>query len=627
MPVPSAAIPNRSWASTSLMAGLLVLATLLAYQPVWRAEFIWDDDAVITANALVKGGWPGLRDIWASTKFHDYVPLALTSFWLEWRLWGDHAAGYHVVNVLLHSCSAVLLWRVLRRLRVPGAGLAAAIFALHPVNVASVAWITERKNTLAMFLYLASLLCYLRFDVTRSRSDRDDPSGADRLAPLWYGLSLLSFALALLSKTAVAPLPVVLLGLAWWQRGRIGLKDLLWSVPYGAVATAAVLLLLGFHHRAVGASLLDVNDASLAARLAGAGWAVWFYLYKAIIPLGLSFVYVRWRVDPNALLSYVPDLLLLFVLAVCWRYRRGWGRAAVFGLVYFLVMLLPVLGFVNIYFMRFSLVADHWQYFAIIGPIALAAAGLTGAAQAWNGAKRGLAAALGTALVLTLGALTWRQACVYADQQTLWLDTIAKNPTCWMAHNNLGNVLADKGRIDEAIHQYREALRIQPTNADAHNNLGAALSRKGDIKGGIAEFQETIRWQPDHAGAHYNLGAALDGLGQTDAAIRHYRESLRFKPAQSGAHYSLGTALLRKGQTDEAIRELQETLRLQPGNADARVSLGTALTLKGRVDEAIILLREALRLQPNDPYAKHNLAKALEWLSKSNTPAASPRKP
>ena len=395
-----------------LIGALLVLATVLAYQPVWHAGFVWDDDALLTANPLVQTGWPGLRDIWSGTKYHDFVPLTLTTFWVEWHLWADDPLGYHLVNVALHALSAVLLWRVLKRLSIPGAALAAAFFAVHPVNAESVAWIAERKNTLAMVFYLVSLLLYLQSEDAQEARIED---GGSKMAPapssilydvpssLLYCLSVLSFALALLSKTAVAPLPLVLLGLAWWRRGRVELRDLVRSVPFFALAAATALACLWFQHKVIGPTLLDVRHGTFWSRLAGAGGAVWFYLYKALVPLNLSFVYPRWQIEAANLLSWVPDLLLVLAFAASWRYRRGWGRAVLFALAYFVLMLLPALGFVNIYFMQFSLVADHWQYFSIIGPLALVASALATIDPSHPGLKRSVVSSQWSVVLLGVG--------------------------------------------------------------------------------------------------------------------------------------------------------------------------------------------------------------------------------
>ena len=647
--------PLPAW----LMAVLLVLGTVLAYQPVWHAGFIWDDHVLLLENPGIQTPG-GLALLWKS----DF-PLAATTLWLEWRLWGPNPLGYHLVNVLLHALSSVVLWRVLTRLRIPGAGLAAAIFGVHPVNVESVAWVAERKNTLCMFFYLVSLLVYLRAESVAGAKTRD---GGWKTAPpkspssnlstpsaLLYWLSVGAFGLALLSKAAVAPLPLVLLGLAWWQRGRLALRDVWRTVPFFVLAAAAGSVSCWYQiHQAIGAEMLDVRSDSFWSRLAGAGWAIWFYLYKTLLPLHLSFVYPRWRVDATQVLSYVPGLLVLAAFLMCWRYRRGWGRAALVGLGYFVVMLLPILGFVNIYFMRYSLVSDHWQYFAIIGPIALIAGSLTGAGEALGSANRDLVVALGGALILVLGVLTWKQSHIYTDHETLWRDTVAKNPACWMAYNNLGHALAEKGQTDEAIRQYQEAirlkpdyflarnnlgltlvsrgqtdeairqyqeaLRVEPNSVDAHNNLGVALGQKGQTDEAIRQWREVLRLKPDYAEAYYNLGVVLGQKGETDEAIRQYREALRLKPDYAEAHYNLGIALGKEGQTDEAITQYQEAIRLKADLVGARINLGDALFRKGQIDEAIRQFQEALRLKPDYADARRNLDVALATKAASSLP-------
>ena len=610
-PGPEPATPSRvgrAW----VWGALLVAATLAAYLPVWQAGFIWDDDTFLWRNPLIQGS-DGLFRLWFTTAAPDYFPLTSTMLWLEWRLWGANPLGYHLVNVLLHALSAVLLWRVLARLSIPGAILAAAIFAVHPVNVESVAWITERKNTLAMFLYLVSLLLYLRGEDDREpKPQAEKEASAPRLFSHFDCLSLLAFLGALLSKTAAAPLPVVLLGLAWWRRGRLELRDIWRSLPFFAIAAAAGFVTIWFqYHRAIGASLLDVRADSLWSRLAGAGWAFWFYLYKAFLPVNLSFVYPRWQIDPARVWSYVPVLLVVALFLVCWRYRRGRGKAVLFGMGYFLVMLLPVLGFLNIYFMRYSLVADHWQYFAIIGPIALAAAGL---ARALRTAKRVSAFCFPISafcLVLALGVLTWREAGTYTDLKTLWTTTIARNPAAGLAHNNLGTLLLEEGRPDEAVAHFQQALALQPNAADVHSNLGGALLAQGRFEEAIPHLQRAVRLQPDSAQAHNNLGNALSKQGQMDKALAHFRKTVELRPTLGSARYNLGSALLQAGHVDEALAQLQRALELEPGAASSHMSLGNALLAKGRAAQAVAHLEKAVQLQPELAAAHHNLANAL----------------
>ena len=597
---------------------LLAVMTVLAYLPALRGGFIWDDHSHVENNTLLFGPG-GLQRIWFSLQAPQYYPLVFTSFRLERALWGVQPAGYHWVNLLLHAANAVLVWQLLRRLKVPGAWLAAALFALHPVNVESVAWITERKNTLSMLFFLLSLISYLRFDelATAQRATRN-PRQLGKPAPAtssilqspssFFVLSLLAFLLALLSKTAVAPLGLVLLGLAWWRRGRIGRRDLFCSAPFLAMALLLVPITILVEHHA-GSEVVRAD--SFCARLAGTGWAFWFYLYKAIWPVNLMFVYPRWQIDPANPLSYVPGLLVVGTFLLCWFFRRGWTRACLVGLGYFAVMLLPVLGLVNIYFMRYSLVSDHWQYLAIVGPLALVAAGIGGALGRLRRTLRWIKPVACGSLLLALGMLTFGQSSAYKDDETLWRDTLARNPAAWMAHNNLGTALGEKGLLDEAIPQFEESIRLKPDNAEAYNSLGIALGQKGQTDEAIRQFEEAVRLKPGFADSHNNLGVALDKKGQTDEAIRQYQEALRLRPDNAECHNNLGAALGKKGQIDEAIRQFQEALRLEPDAAEAHYNLGTTLGAKGQIDEAIRQYQEALRLKPDFAEARDSLTRAL----------------
>ena len=381
----------RGWI---LPAAAIVAITALAYIPAMHAGFIWNDDTFLTENPLIRAP-DGLYRFWFTTEPPDYFPLTSSVLWVEWRLWHMNPAGYHVVNVLLHAAGAVLLWRVLCRLKLPGAWLAGVIFAVHPVNAESVAWITEHKNTLPLVFGAASLLVFLNFD------EKAGPA-FPRFQLFKYLLSLALFLLALLSKTSVVMLPVVLLLCAWWRRGRVARKDFLLSLPFLALSLALSAATVWFqYHRAIGPEV--VRTDGLLERTAGAGWAAWFYLYKAVVPLALCFVYPRWRTSASVF-SFAPGLLLVAAMVIFWRHRDGWGRAFFFGLGSFLVMLLPVLGFLNVYFMRYSLVADHWQYTALIGIVALGAGGLARMTQAGGLIRKiGIGAAAAVVALFAVG--------------------------------------------------------------------------------------------------------------------------------------------------------------------------------------------------------------------------------
>ncbi|MGO9204022.1 MAG: tetratricopeptide repeat protein [Limisphaerales bacterium] len=575
---------------SDFLRSLLLLALVVAaYWPALHAGFIWDDDSLLTENPVVKAA-DGLRHIWFQADF----PLALSSLWLEWRLWGMHPMGYHVANVLLHALSAVLLWRVLARLKVPGAWLAAAVFAVHPVNVESVAWIAERKNTLAMLFFALSLLAYARFEDTQRRR--------------WYGLALAGFALALLSKTAVAPLPIVLLGLAWWRRGRLEWRDLLRMVPFFGLAILLGLMSIGFQHEA-GAEL--VRTDSFWSRLAGAGWAVWFYLYKALLPVRLAFVYPQWRVNPANLLSYVPGLLVAASLLLCWRYRAGWGRAWLLSGGCFVAMLFPLLGFFNNYFMLFSPVAGRWQYFAIMAPIALASAGITLALGRARRQRTVLTFASCGLLLLTLSVLTWRQCGVFLNSETLWRDTLAKNPESWMAHYNLAVELQEHGQAGEAMEHYGQAIRYYPRHAKAHNNLALLLVREGRTPEAIEHYHAALEIEPRSAGALNNLGVALAAEGDYGQAVVQLQRALDIEPRAFDVLMNLARFLKAQGKTDAALQCYRKGVALFPGEAEPLRRLAGALAERGQIAEAVSLYRKALVASPNQVDVLLGLGNAL----------------
>jgi tetratricopeptide (TPR) repeat protein len=332
--------------------------------------------------------------------------------------------------------------------------------------------------------------------------------------------------------------------------------------------------------------------------LAGAGWAVWFYLYKAVLPLHLVFVYPRWQINARNVLSYIPLAILAGAFVLGWRWRRGWGKALFFGLAYFVVMLLPILGFLNIYYMRYSLVADHWEYFAIIGPIVLAAALI----------RRPIVAA---ALLLALATLTWRQSRTYLDSETLWRTTMARNPDSAMARNNLSRALLEKGRVDEALLLCQTVLATHPNDVTAQFNLGDGLLQEGRLDEAIAHFQKALELQPAMSGIPYSIGEAYLKKGQMDAAIRYFQRAIQLQPDYPAAFCNLGYALLQEGRRTEALAAYNQALALDPRYALAHNDLGNILLQLGRTDQAMDHFRQAAEILPDFAEARFNMAEVF----------------
>ncbi len=551
----------RTDANWLTLVKLLVGLTFIAYLPALRGGFVFDDGPLIIMNRLVRAH-DGLYRFWFTTEASDYYPLTGSFWWLQWRVFGYHAIGYHAVNILLHTANAILVWVILLRLKIPGAWLAGLVFALHPVNAATVAWISEQKNTLSMLFSAVAFLLYLRFY----------EDGRWR----WYGFSLAAFLLALFSKTAVVMLPVVLLGCVWWVRGRLRWKDLVCSAPFFVFSLALGLVTIWFqHHRALQGHL--VRSDGFLARLAAAGWVPWFYLYKTLLPVHLTLMYPKWSIDASRWVSYLPGALLFLCFLVFWRERRTWGRPLLFGLGYFVATLVPVLGFFDQGFYSYSLVADHWQYYSIVGVIALTVAAGEEVFRRIGDQHRWWGMAVAVGMLAMLGAATWQRGCVYASEEALWQDTVSKNPQAWRACINLGAALKQAGKLEAAVGYFEQALRLQPDSAEAHNDLGDALWQQGKMPEAIRHFEQALRIKPQYAEAHGNLGNALAQLGRDQEAIRHFEQALQINPDFAEVHNNLGNALLRQGKIPEAIEHYQQALRIYPEFAEAHLNLAIAL--------------------------------------------------
>jgi tetratricopeptide (TPR) repeat protein len=505
--------------------------------------------------------------------------------------------GYHFMNLALHALSAVMVAIILRRLAVPGALLAAAIFALHPVQAESVAWITEQKNTLSGVFYLGAMLAYLRFDQTRKTS--------------WYLGALGLFSLGMLCKTVIATLPGAMLVIFWWQRGRLSWKN--------DVLPLAPFLLLGAGGGMVTAAWELKNNGcdgpefifTPAERLLLAGRSVCFQFSKLVWPAQLTFIYPRWSLNAHAWWQYLFPLAVATVLVALWAVRR-WTRAPLAAALFFVGTLFPVLGFFNLFTFRYSFVADHYQYLACLGIIALASAAAVSLVERWRGWGKLAAYGLCLAMLTTLAGLSFRQSEMYADAQTLYRAIVTRNPDCWMAHSNLGALLANSGKLDEAIVHYKRALEIKPDYAEASYNLGNALADRGEIDEAIIRFRKALEIDPFYAEAHNNLAAALIRVRRFDEAIFHFQKALEINPQATEARANIAVALslmnnaawtmatspessLRNGA--EAVKLAQGAVELSRGQEPGLLgTLAAAYAETGRFPEAVRAARAALEL-------------------------------
>src|SRR5437016_5941804 len=589
-----------------IFALVLAAVTIFAYWPAWNGGLLWDDDVYITNNELLTAP-DGLRRIWFSLDSpSQYFPLVYTTFRIEHAVWGLDPTGYHWVNLLLHIANALLVRLVLARLKVPGAWLAGAIFALHPVQVESVAWITERKNVLMGFFFLLTLLAWVAFLDEKTKRPW-----------LYYGLALILYLLALSAKTTACTLPVALFLILWLQKKRISWERIFEINPFFVLGIASGLLAIWWERYHQGTSRAIFTFLSPIERVLVASRAIWFYLSKLAWPSNLTFIYPRWDIAPTHLLNYAWLLTGVLVCGAIYFLRRYVGRCVEVAAAFFIATLSPVLGFIMLYTFRYTFVADHYQYLACIGPIALASAGLINLADMSKN-SRTLIFSVALCVVALLATLTWRQAAMYGNIETLWRTTLSRNPNCWMAHNNLGIVLFEKGQLDDAIAHYRTTLQMQPNFWDADYNLGTALLGKGQVDEAIFYCDKAVRMQPNDPDAQVALANALVQKRRIDDAIVHYQKAVAIRPDYFLARYGLGHSLLEKGQLDAAIEHSRAALLIQPNNADCHTVLAIALDEKGQSAEAITHYKNALEISPRSISAANNLA----WLLATSSTAS-----
>jgi tetratricopeptide (TPR) repeat protein len=585
---------------------LLWVVTVITYLPALNGALLWDDNMHVTRPELrsLHGLWRIWFDLPAT---QQYYPLLHSAFWLEHRLWGDAVLGYHLTNVTLHATSAFLLVLILRRLSLPGAWLAGFVFALHPVCVEAVAWVSEQKSTLSGAFYLAAALTYLHFDRTRRKP--------------WYFLALALFVLALLSKTVTATLPAALLLVFWWLRGRLDWRrDVLPLVPWFVIGASAGLLTAWVETspRLIGAQGAKYS-LSFLQRLLVAGRVPWFYAWKALWPANLMFTYPHWNIDSNDPAQYL-FLAGLFAVAAAFVWLAKKNRGPLTGFLFFVGTLFPVLGFLNVFPFRYSYVADHFQYLALLGIVVPVVSGLTVLTSRFPMNKP---AALGLAAVVpaALGAMTHLQSENYRDYETLFRATLERNPGSSFLHSNLGVILMSSGREAEAAREFEDAVRLTPDDPDYRVNLGLALAQApGRMQDAVAQYRTALRLAPELATAHLNLGLAYtsipghlpDAIEEYRKAIADYRTTQRDAPDLWEAHFDLGMAMDQiPGRESDAIAEYRTALKLKPDSALAHFQLGNAFHKLGRLQDAITEYRAAIDLDPKVPEVHYEMAYAL----------------
>jgi protein O-mannosyl-transferase len=609
---PAPSLPT-STARTRLLclggAGAIALLALACYWPVFDANFIWDDDDYVVNNQTLREV-DGLRRLWVDKHANSqYYPLVHTTFWVEYHLWNIEPLGYHVVNVVLHIANAILLLSVLRRLAVPGAFWAAALFAVHPVMVESVAWVTERKNVLSGFFYLAafrSLLCFWP-------PEESEPRLIGRRW-LLYGAATLFFAAALFSKTVACSLPAAFLVVRWWKNGRITLRDVLIMVPWFALGALLAMTTAFLEKEHVGAQGKEW-DLSLLDRVLIAGRALWFYAGKLLWPYPLIFIYPRWRIDAFAWWQYFYPAAAVATLIALWAWRGRIGRGPLAAALFFAGTLFPALGFFNVFPMRYSFVADHFQYLAAIGLFALAGAG-------WDrlvvgSVVRPWAATGGGLLLLVLVALSREQTGDYQDLSALWNNTIAKNPECWMAYNNRSDLLQKPGTpesLNAAIADLSRALELNNDNWEAYGNRGNLYNRLGQHQLGLGrahliraiEFfelglRDLNRALELNAGVPDNYqrrGQSYHNLGRFREAVADYTQALELVPNRPGYLNDRGWSYQQLGEYEAAIADFNRAIELFPEFAGAYYNRATAHQLQNNLNLALLDYDRAIQLYP-----------------------------
>jgi protein O-mannosyl-transferase len=612
-----------------------MVSCVLFLPALWNGFVEWDDYENIVNNPHYRGlGWSQLR--WMFTTFHHslYRPFTWISLGLDYIFWGMNPLGYHLTSVLLHAANAVLVFYLAQRLltlrhrtAVPGrdlpvriaAAFAALIFAVHPLRVEPVAWVSARNDLLSAFFFLLTIIFYLEY--ARRKVNDEYRLGH------WFAATVAAYACSLLSKASGITLPLVLLVLDVYPLGRLGkrgwfgpaVRKVWWEkLPFFFLAVITALAAVVAKYKA--GSIASVENYGFSVRAVQSLYGLSFYIWKTLLPLKLSPLY---QVPPDFTgsepwaLASASWAAILFVILFVLRSRWPAGLAS---LLCYVAILAPVLGFFQ---SGPQLAADRYSYLSCMSWALLAGGGLVHLwqlSQSGRFASRIAIPVTGVAAValVALGALTWKQTQIWKDSERLWRHALSIQKDSVYAHNNLGMALAEQKRLDEAIVEFREVLQIDPRDADGHHNLGNALARKGRLGEAVEQFHEALRIRPDHAKAHYDLGNALARQGELDSAVLHFRQAVRYDPRNASAHYNAGRILLEQRQLEEATDHFRQALRIDATHMKARYYLAVALAGLGDFGAADKEFREALRVEPNLAEAHAGLARALSAQGKKD---------
>ena len=576
------------------LLGIIVLCFII-YGPSLANGFIWDDDAYVHKNPVLTSP-TAVKDIWFSYKTPQYYPLVFTSFLIEHALWGFKPFGYHLVNLLLHIINALLVFTLVRKFSPKLAFFTAVIFAIHPIQVETVAWITERKNLLGLLFFLLATLSYLRFEEKKKKAD--------------YIASLALFTCALLSKSVAVCFVAVPLLYQWWKENRITLQKILVTLPFAAIGILSAVNTIYLELYRVGAkwdtwTLAPLGRLILSARI------LFFYAYKLLVPFRFIFFYPRWQVDAGQWWQWLFLAAAVGLLVFLVKARRRLGRGALALFLFYIISIFPALGFFNVYPMKYSYVADHFSYLSTPALILL----LAGAFSRIKTPKP-LLPPLFIIMIIFLSVKALSLTASYKDEMTLWLDTVKKNPDAWMAYNNLGILYKDQERIGESMAAYTKAIEINPEYENTYYNLGNLYIHLKQHHKAVEFYQKAIDLNPNYAQCYNNLGNAYKDTGRIDEAIDSYKKAIRLNPHYAMAMSNLGVAYLNKGQRDTAIELFEKAIALDPIYAETYNNLASLYYETKRVKEAIPLYKKAISLKPDYAEAYSNLAVACLTLKR-----------